>query len=191
MTSPVRNPWLDVADTLAQDGPGSAIVACTSQLPHPLDAGMRRVVAFPAVGQREEYGLALPGGDLRVRDFGAHYEATLLPRPALETMLQREPGSAVLGAVVLGALLGTALGKSRGSALTGALIGGFASLAGTAVANAETSQAKAQVAGTLAADLTRSLTPLSASSGSPGTRVSGQPLPLFSLPARPRRPTEG
>lgn len=191
MTPPIRNPWLDVADALAQDGPGSAVVAWASQLPHPLDAGMRRVVTFPAVGQSEEYGLALPGGELRVRDFGTHYEATLLPRPTLETMLQREPGSAVLGAVVLGALLGTALGKSQESALTGALLGGLAGLAGTAVANAETSPATARVAGALAADLSRSLAPIGPSSGFPGTRTSSQPLPLFSLPTRPRRPTEG
>lgn len=125
--------WLDVAEYLSGQDPGTIFRVPVSGMEHPLDSGMRRSAGLP-LGQRSDFRFRLDEcAGLHVRDFGTHYEAHIdKVDPSCDPVehgLQDAPGATIIGTAALGALLGGFLGKSRDALFAGAAIGALVALA--------------------------------------------------------------
>lgn len=128
--------WRDVALALYRCPEGAVLRVPKPRVQHPTEGGLRLAIDVPR-GQLATYQRTFENGSsLWVKDFGAHYDASVqrqqlvgMPHPATQA-----PNTLAAGAAA-GTLIAALLGRTSAALLLGAALGG--ALAAVAMASPE------------------------------------------------------
>lgn len=128
--------WKDVALALYRCPEGAVLRVAKAGVQHPSEGGLRLAIDVPR-GQLATYQRTFKNGSsLWVKDFGAHYDASVQRRQLVAvTHAVAQPPNPVAAGAAVGTLFAAMLGRTSAALLLGAALGG--ALAAIAMASAQ------------------------------------------------------
>lgn len=117
--------WQDVALALCRCPEGAVLRVAKAGVQHPSEGGLQLAIGVPR-GQLATYRRTFKNGSsLWVKDFGAHYDASVQRRQLVAmTHAATQPPNPVAAGAAAGTLFAAMLGRTTTALLLGAALGG-------------------------------------------------------------------